>query len=197
MDTHKWLHDHFNIDNAKAPVRLEKFNRKNLAKLFCSFGYQYGAEVGVENGRYSKQICEQNPNVRLLSVDAWLGYPEYTRRVAPEKFASQQMTARRRLAPYNVEIINALSMDAVRDIKQESLDFVYIDGNHSFDYVMQDIIEWSKRVRRGGIVSGHDYYRFKNAGVVDAVNVYVYAHGIKEWFLTNENKAKSFFWVKR
>jgi hypothetical protein len=88
-------------------------------------------------------------------------------------------------------------MDAVRDIELESLDFVYIDGNHSFDYVMQDLIEWSKRVRRGGIVSGHDYYHFRNAGVVEAVDVYTHCHGIKEWFLTNEQKSKSFFWVKR
>ena len=78
----------------------------------------------------------------------------------------------------------------------ESLDFVYIDGNHHFDFVMQDIIEWSKKVRAGGVVSGHDYYRFRNAGVVDAVNTYTHAHQIWEWFITDEPKEKSFFWAK-
>ena len=94
------------------------------------------------------------------------------------------------------ELIKAMSMDAVRDVPKESLDFVYIDGNHMFDFVMQDIIEWSKRVRPGGIVSGHDYYRFRNAGIIPAVDLYTKMHKIKQFFLTDE-KTPSFFWIKK
>ena len=100
-----------------------------------------------------------------------------------------------RLADYNATLVKAFSMDAVRDVLPESLDFVYIDGNHSFDWVMQDIIEWSKRVRPGGIVSGHDYYHFGWAGIVEAVDVYIKAHTITEWFVTVEREP-SWFWVK-
>jgi len=60
---------------------------------------------------------------------------------------------------------------------------------------MEDIITWSRKVRSGGIVSGHDYYRFRNAGVVPAVDVYTHAHGIHEWVITDEREA-SWFWVK-
>ena len=197
MDTAKWVHKYLNPGNLPAPVKLEKFSRRNLAKLFCTLGYRYGAEIGVEKGRYSTQLCLQNPGLHLLCVDAWVQYPGYIRAVTPDKFAYQMEITKERLAAYDVEIIRAFSMDAVRDVEPGSLDFVYIDGNHAFDYVMQDIIEWARRVRPGGIVSGHDYYRFRGAGIVDAVNAYTYAHGIKEWFLTNESKAKSWFWVKR
>ena len=117
MDTRRWVHQHLNIDGAEAPICLEKFSRKSLAKLFRTLGYELGAEIGVENGRYSKQLCAQNPDMHLLCVDAWLGYPEYTRRVSPEKFASQIETTRQRLAHYDAEIIHALSMDAVREVE--------------------------------------------------------------------------------
>jgi hypothetical protein len=86
-------------------------------------------------------------------------------------------------------------MNAVRDFSYGELDFVYIDGHHGFDYVMQDLIEWSKVVRPGGIVSGHDYYRFRWAGVVPAVDAYTHAHQIHEWFITDE-KETTFFWAR-
>jgi hypothetical protein len=57
----------------------------------------------------------------------------------------------------NHEMILELSMDAVKRFKDDSIDFVYIDANHQDPYVTQDIAEWTRRVRSGGIVSGHDY----------------------------------------
>ena len=197
MDTRRWVHNHLNIDGAEAPVHLTNFKRKNLAKLFYSLEYKCGAEIGIESGKFSQQICNQNPGVELLCVDAWAKYRGYSRALPQEKYDKQEREARQRLAPYDVVIAHDFSMNAVETVEPESLDFVYIDGNHAFDYVMRDIIEWAKRVRRGGIVSGHDYYvGVRSIDVIEAVDVYTKVHGIKEWFLTNEPHAKSWFWVK-
>jgi hypothetical protein len=85
---------------------------------------------------------------------------------------------------------------------------VYIDGDHSYDFVMLDMILWGRKVRKGGIVSGHDYYYNNNrqgrqAKVTAAVNDYTRIHGIRPWFITNKNTEKeegdgypSWFWVK-
>jgi hypothetical protein len=178
-------------------VQLEKFSRKSLAKWYDVLGYTYGAEVGVADARNSTTICQRVPGVQLLCVDTWAPYRGNRRGGPKEQHDGNYALAKERLAPYNAELIKGYSMDIVRAIPLESLDFVYIDGNHSFDYVMQDVIEWAKRVRPGGIVSGHDYYHFRGAGVVEAVDVYTHCHGITEWFLTNERKEKSFFWVKK
>jgi hypothetical protein len=98
-----------------------------------------------------------------------------------------------------------MSMDAVKKIKDGSLDFVYIDANHGFDYVMEDLIEWSKKVRVGGIVSGDDYYDFRKAGVIEAVDAYTKAHGIKVTFTDPYSghikdregfEQPSYYWVK-
>jgi hypothetical protein len=103
-------------------------------------------------------------------------------------------------------------MDAVKDFKDESLDFAFIDGNHSFEYVINDIAEWSKKVRVGGIISGHDYWnsidtkpwaavanpyeRMRLCQVKDAVDGWTKAHLIKPWFIMTNDKCPSFFWVK-
>jgi len=59
------------------------------------------------------------------------------------------------------------------------LDFVYIDADHSYKSVKEDINAWAPKVREGGIVAGHDYYltRAGNIGVIAAVNEYVKEHG--------------------
>jgi hypothetical protein len=73
---------------------------------------------------------------------------------------------------------------------------VYIDANHDFDSVMMDLILWSRKVRSGGIVAGHDYDRSHMKGVVPAVDAYTKAHGIQEWFITDQKREASFIWMK-
>jgi predicted O-methyltransferase YrrM len=91
-------------------------------------------------------------------------------------------------------------MEAVKDFKDESLDFVFIDGNHQYSYVLEDITEWSKKVRSGGIVSGHDYFEFLDNGVIRAVNEYVKQYPqIKLNITTTHKRPKNtycFWWIK-
>ena len=105
-------------------------------------------------------------------------------------------------------------MEAVKDFKDNSIDFVYIDGNHTYDYVTQDITEWSKKVRKGGIVSGHDYGWWYHSqkmlkrtdGRVDlAVKTYTHTNNIHPWFVLGRRKMikgetrdshRSWFFVK-
>ena len=179
-----------------SPIRVRKLTRIKLASVFAELGYKVGAEVGVKRGEFSSMLCQANSDLHLLCIDPWQEYDENgSLKLSQEKANRIYKQARRRLKPFNAELIRKTSMDAVRDVPYNSLDFVFIDGNHAFDFIMQDLIEWTKRVRIGGIVSGHDYFRFRNAGIVPAVDAYVQAHDIREWWLTDEKEA-TFFWVK-
>jgi hypothetical protein len=95
-------------------------------------------------------------------------------------------------------------MDALEGFPDNSLDFVFIDGNHSFPYVAEDIFYWEKKVRPGGIVSGHDYLDVPRKDCViqvrEVVDAYTEAFKIKKWFIVDECSKKrcgSFFWVKQ
>ena len=163
-------------------ITTKQQNRTDLAKMFGKLGFKYGAEVGVKRGNFSEELCIYiNSLEKLYSVDPWnLVFEDPTSHKMG--IGGQERTYRqavRRLRRYPVcKIVRKTSLEAVRDIEYESLDFVYIDGSHTFDYVMTDIIEWSKRVRKGGIVSGNGYKPTMFEQVVFAVDTYVQAHKV-------------------
>jgi hypothetical protein len=193
MTTAELLHQRLNQSGKSSPVILSGFQRRDLAHIFRDFGLLRGAEVGVADGRHSLILCEEIPGLDLLCVDPWLKYRGNPRGGPQEQHDGNYGKAQARLAPYKASLWKAKSMDAVAKVPDGFLDFCYIDGNHSFDYVMPDIIEWGRRVRVDGIIAGHDYYPFKWAGVIEAVTAYTAAHGIGEYFVSDEKEPTWFF----
>lgn len=190
MDTLKYIKDKYNVPDNTAAMKLKEVRRNDLYILFKELGFVLGCEIGVNRGKNAEVMLEIIPGLKLHLVDSWV------RR-------NSLRETHKRLRRFMPQITTAemLSMDAVRYYNDGFFDFVYIDADHSFDFVMQDIIEWSKKVRPGGIVSGHDYYRSKIEGVALAVKAYTGAHRIRPWFvLDNERQRRphqnSYFWIK-
>lgn len=195
----------------RMPVEIPNVGRDDLARLFAELKFKVGAEVGVEEGLYTKVLCEANPQAKIYGVDPWRSYRGYREHVSQEKLEGFYEATRMRLVPCeNYELIRKFSMEAVADFEDESLDFVYIDGNHALPFIINDLIEWSKKVRSGGIVSGHDYRKNKRFltqnHVVYAVNCYTQSYRIRPWFLLGQkamvpgevrDKNRSWMWAKR
>jgi predicted O-methyltransferase YrrM len=148
-------------------------NRTDLAKYFNELGFKTGAEIGVSCGINSDRLCRCIPGVNLYCIDIWQTYDGNRRSPNNLRQEGHYQEAVIRLKPYKATIIRKYSMDAVKEFKDNSLDFVFIDANHDYKYVLEDIIEWSKKVRSGGIVSGHDYYKFRGSGIIEAVTEYL------------------------
>jgi len=217
MDTLKYIQDKFQIDiGQKSPIKLPIDRFRGLTGLFTELGFKVGAEIGVSTGRYSKWLCVKmrKNKPKLFLIDPYLAYDEYTEQHGEEgqvNLDADYRQAQERLAKFNVEFVKKTSMEALKDFNDNSLDFVFIDGNHTFEYVVNDIAEWSKKVKKGGIISGHDYWnsiesekplyqqnltpleKMKLVQVQDAVDGWVKANRIKPWFLT---KYKTWFYVK-
>lgn len=166
--------------------RITNKNRVDLAIMFGELGFKRGAEIGVRRGTFSETLCTHVKSLeKLYSIDPWdLVFEDpissqHQRKYGDDVFNRFYRQALRRLRKYPIcEMIRKTSSEAVRDFEYGSLDFVYIDGAHTFDYVMTDIIEWTKRVRKGGIISGDDYKPHRYGDVITAVNTYVQAHKI-------------------
>lgn len=171
----------------KVNIKTTRHNRTDLADMFGELGFKRGAEIGVRRGDYSETLCTHIKSLeKLYSVDPWnLVFEDpisnqHQRKYGPDVFNRYYRMALRRLKKYPVcELVRNTSLEAVRNIEYGSLDFVYIDGAHTFDYVMTDIIEWSKRVRKSGIVSGDDYKENRYDDVITPVNTSVRAHNIE------------------
>ena len=172
------------------PVLVRRGTRDNLPDVYKRLGYKVGAEIGTRKGFYAMVMCKWHPDMFLYCVDPWLAY-NYVKQQTQDIIYEE---AKKNLADYNVKIIRKASMDALADFKDDSLDFVFIDGNHTFDHAVMDIICWSKKVKHGGIVGVHDYMPGAWAGVMPAVDGYTSSHDIRPWYLTRE-KEPTAFWV--
>jgi len=208
MNTLDYIILRFNIGGkftAKRPIAIADFDRAGMAELFHELEFKEGAEVGVERGLYSEILCKANPGLKLHCIDVWKSYRGYMDFV--KSMESNYQEAKKRLEPYDCNLIRKYSMDAVKDFKDESLDFVYIDGNHDLQNVINDLTEWSKKLKKGGIMCGDDYRihtKPSRMHVVEAVTTFTHVHEIKPWFVlgarAKDDRARdnnrNFMWVK-
>jgi predicted O-methyltransferase YrrM len=175
---------------------LKPSTRADLYEVMNDLGcFKTGAEIGVALGKNAQTMLDTIDDLNLTCVDPWTPYSNHSQEKMDRRY--QQTLAR--LKPYvdggRAHIFREESMETVRRISDGFFDFIYIDGFHDFDWVMSDLIFWAKKVRPGGLIIGHDYYPFFRAGVMTAVDAYVKAHNIHDWYVTRE-KEPSWFWVK-
>lgn len=197
------IREKFNIDpGAVSPIGLRISRHRELLDLWRELGYLELAEIGTEAGRFAEEICKANPDAHLTCIDPWLAYDRYEDHVSQSRLDHFYEVAQHRLGKYNTTLIRETSLEAVHRFKDGSLDVVFIDGNHHFDFVVQDIIAWAPKVRRGGMVAGHDYKPEGSEktpipfGVIEAVTGYTSAHKIKPYFLTTRDRCPTWFWIK-
>lgn len=140
------------------PAEIPDSTRNELPEFFKEMGFTVGAEVGVYRGEFTEKFCRAG--LKMYAIDPWTGYIGAGR---SERLQNMQdynyECARKTLAPFkDCKLVRKTSMDALNDFKPGSLDFVYIDGDHRFKFIAEDIYEWYGKVKKGGIISGDDYF---------------------------------------
>jgi hypothetical protein len=120
-----------------------------------------GVEVGTFKGEFSKEILE-NWEGTLYMVDVWrpLSDKEYLDSSNHNNFENGVYSeAMKNISGHEdrAVMVRASSEIAANMFEDNSLDFVYIDANHAYDYVVQDINLWYPKVKEGGYLCGHDY----------------------------------------
>jgi hypothetical protein len=131
-----------------------------MSKICSQFPNGVGVEVGTFKGSFSKQII-QNWNGTLYMVDVWRGLKDGYIDSSNHLLQSENVyeEAMKNIEGYEdrAVMIRASSEISAKIFNDHSLDFVYIDANHAYDYVVQDIKLWFPKVKIGGYILGHDY----------------------------------------
>lgn len=167
-------------------------DRLDLAKLFKGIG----VEIGVAEGWYSDQIMQLGKVDEMYGVDPYTphqGYRDYTRETTYNRLKTN---AHNRLDKYpNYYFLEQFSTRAADSFDNDSLDFVYIDGDHSYESVTQDIKTWMKKLKPGGIIAGDDYIRSDRDkrfyDVIRSVDEYVETNGISILFIYGKGRTPS------
>lgn len=136
-----------NKHNLRYPLWLLR-DRKDLV----------GCEIGVMYGVHARQILRKLDMKELILID-----PQFREEVMPL------------MKKYNVSFLIRTSQEC-QSFKYNYLDFIYIDGDHSYNAVKKDLQMYFYRVKHGGMVAGHD---FNHQDVARAVTEFCARHKLK------------------
>ncbi|NOS67615.1 MAG: hypothetical protein HOO67_04605 [Candidatus Peribacteraceae bacterium] len=145
-----------------------------------------GVEIGVLNGYYSELLLTRSNLRTLHSVDPWKAFDTDAyddKHNSPQQEQDDRYRfTQDRLKKFGSrsKIHRMMSAEAAKKFENNSLDFVYIDANHSYEAVKEDLELWWPKVRPGGVIAGHDYLDGQipegDFGVKSAVDEFMHKH---------------------
>jgi len=148
-----------------------------------------GAEIGVWKGMFSRRLLQGTAPAELHLIDPWAFSADFPRRRYGGAEASDQdgmdAICRDVAASFaknlRVRIHRLRSADAAPLFPDEHFDWIYIDGDHSYEAVIQDLRLWHPKIKKGGLLAGDDYTWRDEAGqlsVARAVREFVATAGV-------------------
>ena len=134
-------------------------------------------EIGVRDGKNAEDMLSVAKEVYL--VDPYATYFE-GRLIAYEEQGIYKRAMMMKLAPYGdrIYIFNTESTKAANLFPDRLFDYVYIDGDHSYEAVSKDLELWYPKVRKGGVLAGHDFVK-DYMGVMEGVTNFANANKLK------------------
>jgi hypothetical protein len=189
---------------AALPPAQRMWRRDDLGDLLNRCGLLgEGVEVGVASGEFSRTILDRWEGRCLHLVDAWRHVPsrDYVVHVSDSKHEQRFQEMRRRLQPHEgrFQVHRRLSTEAADRFADASLDFVYLDADHSREGLLEDLEAWHPKVRAGGVIAGHDYCNGRTElcafGVKSAVASWEKKHRIQA-AITSETDFPTWYFFK-
>ncbi len=125
-----------------------------------------GAEIGVCDGVFSDYLLSHNPSLILYAIDPFTMYERnyesgisQHNKLVQADFDIQCELTKNKLSKFGDRsiFIRETATKASEYIENNYLDFVFIDANHLYKYVKQDILTYYEKVKMDGIIAGHDY----------------------------------------
>lgn len=117
-----------------------------------------GIQIGSYQGEGTELFLKSGAFKTLYCIDPWeSGYDQRDQSADDRIFAAEQKFDKRFANNYIVKKIKAKSNDVVTKFEDESLDFIYVDGCHTYESVKDDLNNYIPKVKKGGIIAGHDW----------------------------------------
>lgn len=152
-------------------------------------------EVGVWRGDYSRSMITKLLPKTFYGIDPYELYEGYTDKPSVTEFADQTNLDmlygnvvktfegfNNDYGPTKSILVRDLGAKYASQFADNSIDFVYLDGDHKYEPVKEEIEAWYPKVKIGGILAGHDYTErshIEEFGVIPAVDEFIQRTGLK------------------
>jgi hypothetical protein len=139
-----------------------------------------GIELGVAGGDFSEEILKRSRPKKLYLNDLYCGDDmPYKERYNGEEEHLQFIRSRfaKELSTGQVELLKGPSQEMIHKIKDHSLDWIYIDASHDYEFVKEDLWNAMNKIKSDGVIMLNDYVMYcpiahKHFGIVQAVNLF-------------------------
>lgn len=148
-------------------------------EFMCKYKCEYVCELGISRGTNFYEMIKSKPKL-AVAVDSWINdgvvsrndskYPQEALQKQYEEFVDNVKDN-----PF-VKVYREYTFDAVKHFADNYFDIVYVDADHSYKGVMQDLEDWYPKVKKGKFLLGDDYRHYQGRhrdikyGVIEAVN---------------------------
>ena len=151
-----------------------------------------GLEIGVASGWTMNHFLQALPNLKLTGIDPYIGYMDGSREITQEMLDAQYLAAQDNISDFapRGKILRGYSQDFVNSFEDESLDYIFIDGDHSYEGALRDCELFFSKIKNGGIFAGHDW---SLAGVQKAVSEFNERNGSPKIRLVGVDV---WYWIK-
>jgi len=162
------------VDNIAQQILNKSWRNKHrdhfFPQLINDLNLKTGVEIGVDKGEFSVQILEKSNIEKYYCVDNWMddfgsnhkkGYYDKDGNV---RYNEAKANLQKYIDVNRAIMLRMTSVEAAKKFEDNSLDYVYIDGDHSLE-VMFDIYSWMPKLRMGGVLSGHDFKDGPRSGI--------------------------------
>lgn len=160
----------------------------------------HAVEIGVHLGEYAERFLSRWRGSQMTLVDPWENLPGYVDRIAGRDREADYAACAQRIAAApktaRVLIMRQTSRQAVAKFPDRSLDFAYIDGDHSAESVMFDVNAWWPKIVPGGVLAGHDWFTEWRPGIEAAARSVADEAGLIIWTIRDNDDAGSWFILK-
>ena len=150
-----------------------------LKQLILKHRFELGAEIGTAEATTAEYLLSNIKDLKLYSIDFYMPYEDsYWGKVSPMIQGEIEFDSRLKkyIASNRCVRIKKSSNEAVGNMKNEYFDFIFIDGDHSYPAVSDNLINWWPKLKANGIMCGDDYHEKCFPGVVKAVKEFAHAH---------------------
>jgi hypothetical protein len=129
-------------------ILISKIERNNLVLIEIGSYMGESMEIFADSGLFSKIIC----------IDPWTNGYDFED-LSSLDCEDAELHFDERKSKYDfVEKIKNKNENVVSMFENESIDIIYIDGNHQPSEVKRDILNWLPKIKKDGIISGHDWF---------------------------------------